>query len=294
MIAMAINLIIAFRVFLRALSITEIEVETMINFEAIDAKISRARVELRTLKADIASFCDERARLIMPVGDGDEVEWVYRGAAPNPPIDWSIRVGEFAYNLRSSLDHLAWQLVTANGQCPGQRNAFPVHKRENQDDFNQKLEGMSCEAADYIRSVQPYQGDPAGVGHRLAMLHAICNIDKHRRIIVTDVRWTGIEPRLIDRLSWSDQIGTSGFKTFHLERPSYGPLVLAHGRCLFRTSRLSDSEYFVIPIEAVFAEEDIEGEKWGDSLSVPETLSECIAGVEIVVAHFKMMLGSTA
>ena len=75
----------------------------MLDFEAIDAKINRARGESRSLKTDIVAFCEEKARLIVPENHGEEVWWVYRGDDPNPPIDWSVRVGEFAYNLRSSL-----------------------------------------------------------------------------------------------------------------------------------------------------------------------------------------------
>lgn len=75
--------------------------------EAVDAKIDRARSELRLLNADIAAVCDERARLIVREECDDEKErWVYRGDTPKAPIQWSIRAGEFAYNLRSALDHL--------------------------------------------------------------------------------------------------------------------------------------------------------------------------------------------
>ena len=37
----------------------------MVNLQAVDAKIERARSEMRLLKADISDFCDERARLIL-------------------------------------------------------------------------------------------------------------------------------------------------------------------------------------------------------------------------------------
>ena len=45
--------------------------------EAVDAKIERARSELRLLKADIAAFCEERARLRF-------TKW--RDAAHNAPL----------------------------------------------------------------------------------------------------------------------------------------------------------------------------------------------------------------
>ena len=263
----------------------------MINFEAIDAKIGRARRELRLLKADIDSFCKEKSRLIVPEGSGEQVSWVYRGDTPNPPIDWSIRVGEFAYNLRSSLDHLVWQLVKANGEKANTRNLFPIYKKideASEQRLSERLKGVSVGAQGYIRSIQPGCADLVGIGHRLANLNAIGNIDKHRHVIVTSVRWDGIDPRVIDRLSWPDRTGTGGKAFVHLEVPVWGPRPLVHGQMLFSTIRLADSQYFDIPVEAVFEDKDIEGERWGDGLSVAETLDDCAAGVEMVVGHFKL------
>ena len=97
----------------------------MPTLESVDAKIDRARSELRLLKADIAAFCEERARLIVREESDDKKElWVYRGDTPKAPIQWSIRAGEFAYNLRSALDHLVWQLVRVNGGNPCKQTEF--------------------------------------------------------------------------------------------------------------------------------------------------------------------------
>ena len=260
----------------------------MLDFEAIDAKIGRARKELRSLKADIQGFCQERARLIVPEDRGETARWVYRGDTPKPPIDWSIRVGEFIYNLRSSLDHLVWELVEANGNTPDERNtAFPLGAG-----FNKSLGGISTGAKEYIQSIQPNQDDALGVGHRLFNLNAIGNIDKHRRIIDTHVRWTGIEPRIINRLSWGDQTGTGGYTSPIIVSRQPGPTNLEHGICLFSTDwKPQGAEYLQIPVEAAFAEANMHSEPWGDGLSVPETLDECIVGVEVVVAHFKFPFG---
>ena len=130
----------------------------MPTLEAVDAKIERARSELRLLKADIAAFCEERARLIVREECDDERElWVYRGDTPKAPIQWSIRAGEFAYNLRSALDHLAWQLVEANGEEPGGNSQFPIQSKANPSRFEEQIHGISPLAKDYIESVQPHQ-----------------------------------------------------------------------------------------------------------------------------------------
>jgi hypothetical protein len=40
--------------------------------------------------------------------------------------DFGIIVGDIAHNLRSSLDHLVWQLVLQNRRLPSRRNQFPI------------------------------------------------------------------------------------------------------------------------------------------------------------------------
>ena len=71
---------------------------------SVDAKIGRARTELRLLKADIAAFCEEKARPIVREPDPADEErecWVYRGDTPQPPIEWPIRAGELvAFRFR--------------------------------------------------------------------------------------------------------------------------------------------------------------------------------------------------
>ena len=263
----------------------------MLDFEAIDAKISRARGELASLKTDIVAFCEEKARLIVREHYGDESWWVYRGADPSPPIDWSVRVGEFAYNLRSSLDHLVWQLAEGNGASPEEaRTSFPIRRKAEHEPRIEKdtaLEGIRHQDKEYIRSIQPHVGDTAGIGHRLGNLHAIGNIDKHRRVLMTDVRWDGLDPEIKDRASMAERMGIAG-KAFAFAGPTYlDPCRLVHGRKLLQFDELWDSQYPVFRVEAVFEEVDIEGEKWGGGLTVPETLNECLAGVELVVAHFK-------
>ena len=69
------------------------------NMEAVDAKLERARGQPRRLKGDVAAFCQERSRLILPEQCGDRRLWVYRGGDPSVPVRWSVLAGEFAHNL---------------------------------------------------------------------------------------------------------------------------------------------------------------------------------------------------
>ena len=92
----------------------------MANLEAVDAKMERAREQLRRLRGDAADFCRERSRLILSEQCGDRRLWVYQGGETALPVRWSIRAGEFAHNLRSALDQLVWQLAVTHAMWTGQ------------------------------------------------------------------------------------------------------------------------------------------------------------------------------
>ena len=159
--------------------------------EGVNAKIERAREGLQGLEADISAYCKvQRNRILF------EQSLPYDYALGNPPSDnqssvptnYSIRVGEIAYNLRSSLDHLVWQLVQANGRQPSGRNEFPIFDIKGKYDkaCRRKLNGVNQDRQKLINEFQPF-GHGEGVGKHLLMLKSICNIDKHRHLTVVAV-----------------------------------------------------------------------------------------------------------
>ena len=173
------------------------------DYEGIGAKIRRGADQASSLEADMGRFCtDIRQSIVHEVHeDTEEQAWVFRGETPNVPIDWSVRLGEILYNLRSALDHLVWQLVRANGQCPGRHNAFPIVKDDKvwgeQAKGQWALSGVSESAVDMIRRLQPYTGGPGlpfNVG-AFWQLHSVCNIDKHRHLVFAIVSSDGLSHR---------------------------------------------------------------------------------------------------
>ena len=97
---------------------------TVVNLAAINAKIERARVELLSLESDITAVCTFQRRKI--VFQHAQPGLLVLDDHPSLPIDYSITVGQIAYNPRSALDHLVWQLILANGKKTGNRNEFPI------------------------------------------------------------------------------------------------------------------------------------------------------------------------
>jgi hypothetical protein len=108
-----------------------------------------------------------------------------------PPLDVAILAGEIIYQLRSAIDHLAFELVGLN---PGgivlppkweERALFPLWitppKNTSYNCFNSQLPGISKTAFAFIESLQPYHTGP---GHHnvMAIIAKLSNIDKHRHL----------------------------------------------------------------------------------------------------------------
>lgn len=118
---------------------------------------------------------------------------VYRAVKP-PPVDrfWGVELGEVAHALRSSLDHLAWQLCVANGKTPGGRTKFPILKdppMSRGDDGSKVRIPLSigklipAGALEIIESVQPY--NRGGESFLLSQINELDILDKHIELIVT-------------------------------------------------------------------------------------------------------------
>ena len=281
----------------------------MNHLEAVDAKLERARGQLRRLRDDAGDFCRERSRLILPEECGERRRWVYRGGGCVLPLGWSIRVGEFAYNLRSALDQLVWQLAAAHGrcagghgegECPGRHSEFPIRVRRDLGRLDVRLCGVGPAARAYIESVQPPRraggpnasgGNRVGVG--LGMLRDICNRDKHQTLLRASVGWTGEWPRALGgealprALQSGEHIGPgprSGGAVRSVGRE------LRYGQALLVTWGGSDGRGLEFPVEACF--DDLPHSRSGARRGAPvaETLDACMDSVEMVVSRLRQEL----
>jgi hypothetical protein len=115
--------------------------------------------------------------------DSQTSEYVYRfrGASPYPR-DIVGHVGDALHNLRSSLDHLAWQLVLAAGtELPGVHTCFPIWDpaKRGPKFLKKSVQGMSPDAKKDIADLKPHKGGD----DRLWLLHELDRLDKHREIL---------------------------------------------------------------------------------------------------------------
>jgi hypothetical protein len=114
-------------------------------------------------------------------------EWV-----ESIPVRWRLLLGDVANNYRSSLEHLAWALVTRGRTPPGKLNSkargdihFPIgqHKNGFNGSLSRNLPGVRRADIAKVRRGQPYRyGARNRARHALTFLADINNGDKHRTI----------------------------------------------------------------------------------------------------------------
>lgn len=109
-----------------------------------------------------------------------------------PKIRLATLTGEVVHDLRSALDHLAWQLVLENGGTPieGAGGTFwPILEAPPADPKRLNLTGgASVPAAALVQESQPYYPwDTRADWHPLWLLHRLSIIDKHQRVPIHGV-----------------------------------------------------------------------------------------------------------
>lgn len=152
--------------------------------QVILTKLNRARSHYQDLKIHLQSFLDSNPYRVEVKHDPETRRNIYyvAGVRPTPILITNI-LGDLIQNLRSSLDHLAYQLVHAgtNGAGPFKNTYFPISEDSTKFvlELSGRTKGMSQTAIDKIVSLQPYNG---GISSVLWQLHKLNITDKHRSI----------------------------------------------------------------------------------------------------------------
>jgi hypothetical protein len=161
------------------------------------AKLARAAELWNELAASLVEFLQQGP--YQPEGsfDAETSEWVVRfRVLDDAPLRWGVLIGDVAHNLRSALDHLAWQLVLLNGAEPSWRTQFPIFVEEagyrRASGGQAQIAGMSEEDKERIDQLQPFR-HAAGEArpHELAVLQFLSNVDKHRVVHTSLVQTAG-------------------------------------------------------------------------------------------------------
>lgn len=150
-------------------------------------KLKRARRKLNELEGVITQWLAREPCDVIQDSYPDECAHVLRTVLrEEPDPDWALEVGEAMGHVREALDHLVQQLVTANGEEPSRRNAFPIYASE--ENFNRrKIAGVHPRWQAEIESLQPY-GTPDPAASPLFRLNGIVQFGKHIDIHAIGVR----------------------------------------------------------------------------------------------------------
>lgn len=155
----------------------------------VDLKLRRADrhiAELRDLLEPVGRVAQES---IVCETNGDPSKLIYR-VSNVPDIDpsASLIMGDALHNLRSALDHLAHQLVIADGGQPNEWTQFPIYD----DPLNEKGNPRNVtiqpgigdqRILDALVLVQPYSRQHPARDCGLWITRCLNNIDKHRLLL---------------------------------------------------------------------------------------------------------------
>ena len=173
------------------------------NIDGVVVKVIRAYQHLLEFHGAIANFVDSGPYTVVikdHLGSKDQAGLVLGMREVPPGI--SVLVGDFAHNLRSALDQLAWQLVIDAGGTPtaqgdedpvtGKRlplTQFPIwtegrkpSQPGNPPPIPTIYPGITTAAAAIVQRVQPYIILPADPDlQALGGLQRLNNVDKHHQ-----------------------------------------------------------------------------------------------------------------
>jgi hypothetical protein len=178
------------------------------------AKFGRAFEHFQRLENELTGWVNTGAETFPfePHGEGDKYTLTYTG--PNFPAErFSLLVGDFAQNLRASLDHLAYELALAHSGMLTPKQAegseFPVYWIGTQipPEARRKKIGCVCPCGQtFIESAQPYHAGPLYRDEMLWKIHELSRIDKHRLLhpVITRPVPGNIAGKNVTVLDWQD------------------------------------------------------------------------------------------
>lgn len=158
--------------------------------DGIRLKVIRAQEHLDAIFKVIEPMRDGKFRIISKY---DPDSGLCRLTADFPKVApaLSVIIGDCLHNMRSSLDHLIWQLVINNGRRPSKANQFPISNHAigfKGQLMRDRLCGVHLKAKTLIDALQPYRrGQPDCDLHPLWALNELANLDKHRTLALVTV-----------------------------------------------------------------------------------------------------------
>jgi hypothetical protein len=155
--------------------------------EAVRQKILWADHHFKFLEIEIPRYFSQKPGELVTDDKSDPKVVFFNFHLTTPvPDNIGFIVGDVLQNLRSCLDYLIWELVTAGQKQTTGKEMFPIC--DGSDTFKKarkRLTGLPVDAITEIERLQPYYGGDCKEVHILWLLNHLCNISKHRRLLLT-------------------------------------------------------------------------------------------------------------
>jgi hypothetical protein len=161
------------------------------DFSGITEKLKRTNEHIHNLQGEINAFFQAGKYPVMPEDDREALlEAIAYFKKLVIPLRFTVLAGEIIHQLRSSLDHVAWQFSSETYRRDHERKIeFPIFEvRPSDKDSTKRYEGKIKGITDtrilsLIEALQPYNAsDPADCP--LFILHKMDVIYKHRELIL--------------------------------------------------------------------------------------------------------------
>lgn len=167
------------------------------SLEGVDAKIRRAKAHIAEFKKLVDGAVNGSGYHFAFDADPEGGYHVYRVYdVPKIDPDWSLVAGDCIHNLRSALDHLAWQLVRLDGKndptCDTQfpLRQFPCNKKGVYVPPEIWPKITRADIRELVKKVQPYMRiDGQFQDARTTYLWALARadiVDKHRLLLAVN------------------------------------------------------------------------------------------------------------
>lgn len=246
----------------------------------INEKIERAKKHVLDLEGEMRTFRDGQPFRVFTEERPEVGKKLYRvRVTQQPPARWATFIGDAIHNLRTTLDHLAWQLVEAGGGVPGEWTYFPIFKdaKVMESTLEARMKGIRPEAIEVARRLKPYPGG----NDLLWRLHRLDIYDKHRLLLVVGAGYRDLGLKL--KLELPGKGRTVEFPTINIKTADR-QFPVEDDAVLF-TVPLDDKTEYEFTFEIAFSDgEVVQGEP------VRDTLRPMVDLVEKIIDSFRSFL----
>jgi hypothetical protein len=157
-------------------------------------KIKRAEEHREVLDREVAAWLEAHPipfRAEYDPQTGSHIARITAVPQPVPTLRWGVIIGDVIHNLRSALDHLAWELAHWGGRTPSDPEGVKFPIADTLATFGSGAAARATKQMDpahvaKVESLQPYHaqsGPDRYTGtyiHPLAFVRDLSNADKHR------------------------------------------------------------------------------------------------------------------